>query len=80
MTATSNTAAIAVGDTVEVVAGTMDILRSFGFVGDFMTESIDGKIGTVVADFREAVGFPHLAVELGFSQPVGIPESFLLSR
>jgi hypothetical protein len=71
---------IHVGDSVEVLPGTMAALRARGFVADYMTESVDGMVGTVVEDFRDVVGCPHLGVELSFSHPVGIPEKFLKSR
>lgn len=66
-----------IGDTVTVAPGTMAELRDRGFVADYMTESVDGKTGTIVEDFRDVVGCPHLGVELSFAHPVGIPEEFL---
>lgn len=80
MRTANNVKILSVGDTVEVLPGTMAALTARGFVADYMTESVDGMIGTIVEDFRDVVGCPHLGVELSFSHPVGIPEEFLVSR
>ena len=67
-----------VGRYVKVKHGTMVHLRERGYVADYMTETIDEQIGKIVSDHREVVSYPHyFGVDLGFEQPVGIPEQFL---
>lgn len=67
-----------IGDKVLVMPGTMDLLRRHGMLADYITEKIDGMVGTVVADHRDSVITPHWAVDLGFSEPVGIPVALVV--
>lgn len=69
---------IGVGRKVFVLPGTMALLKSHGYIADYMTESIDEKRGVVVHDHTDVVGFPHWGVDLGFEYPVGIPERCLI--
>ena len=67
-----------VGDTVIVKAGATEYLKRKGFWADYMTSEIDDIIGTVQEDHRLSVGgVPHLSIDLGFEDLVGVPEFFL---
>ena len=66
-----------VGRYVKVKHGTMVHLRERGYVAECMTDSVDNQIVKIVSDHREVVSYPHFGVDLGFEQPVGIPEQFL---
>ena len=66
-----------VGDQVKVKPGAMAGLREREYVADYMTESIDDRIGTIVSDHHDVVSYPHWGVDLGFELPVGIAEEWL---
>jgi len=68
---------VEVGRYVIVILGAMDHLRERGYVAEYITETIDDRIGKIVSDHREVVSYPHFGVDLGFEQPVGIAEQFL---
>jgi hypothetical protein len=67
-----------IGDKVLVMPGTMDLLRRHGMLADYITDSVDGMVGTVVADHRDSVITPHWGVDLGFLEPVGIPVALIV--
>lgn len=41
-----------IGDRVLIVPGTMEVLIERDFVADYITETVDGKTGTIVEDHR----------------------------
>jgi len=69
--------AIQVGSKVKVKIGTNDALKERGWIADYMTSSVDGMIGEIVEDHTHLVITPHFGVDLGFSQLVGIPATWL---
>lgn len=66
-----------VGDNVRVLTGAQKHLADRGYVADYMTAPVDGIVGKIVGDYLCVVEYPHLAVDLGFEFPVGIPKEFL---